>query len=146
MGQAGIPPRRRHLVDLVGMILRQQGDNGAAEKVGKRFTNRFLRRNSELKKRLARPLSSERASATNFSSINHFFDLGADVKSWFKIHSRNIWNADEKGFSLSVEDKEQVISESLNRFPQLVQDGNREWVTIINSASVTASWGDGGHR
>ena len=86
MGWAGMPPRRRHLVDLVGTILRQRGDNGAKERVGKQFTNRFLRRHPELRKRLARPLSSERASATNFSSINNFFDLLADVKSQFKIH------------------------------------------------------------
>ena len=126
-------------MDLVGTILRQRGGDGADERVGKRFTNRFLKRHPELRKRLARPLSSERVSATNFSSINHFFDLLADVKSRFKIQPRNIWNADEKGFSLGVGGKEQVICESLNHFPRLVQDGNREWLTITESASAKGS-------
>ena len=85
-----------------------------------------MNRHPELRKRLARPLSSERASATDSLSINHLFDLLADVKSRFKIHPRNIWNADEKGFSLGMGSKEQVICESLNHFPRLVQDGNRE--------------------
>ena len=35
--------------------------------------------------------------------------------------------------------KEQVICESLNHFPRLVQDGNREWVTIIESVSAKGS-------
>ena len=123
----------------MGKILRQWGDNGATERVGKRFTNRFLRCHPELRKRLARPLSSERASATNFSSINHFLNQLANIKSRSKIHPRNIWNADEKGFSLGVGGKEQVICESLNHFPRLVQDGNREWVTIIESVSAKGS-------
>jgi len=136
MGQAGMPPRRRHLVDLVGTILGDRADHRDGERVGKRFTNRFLKHHPELRKRLARPLSSEWASATDFSSINHFIDLLADVKSRFKIHPQNIWNADEKGFSLGVGSKEEVICESLNHCPCLVQDGNREWVTLIESASA----------
>jgi len=90
MGRAGMPPRQRHLVDLVGTILQHRADHGAEERIGKRFTNRFLNHYPELGKRLARPLSSERVSATDSLSINHFFDLLADVKSRFKIHLRNI--------------------------------------------------------
>jgi len=138
MGWAGMPPRWRHFVDLVGTILqyRALADHGGEERVGKRFTNRFLNGHSELRKRLARPLSTERASATDSLSINHFFALLAGVKSRLKIHPRNIWNADEKGFSLGVGSKEKVICESLNHFPRLVQDGNREWVTLIESPSA----------
>ena len=134
IGWAGMPPRRRYFVDFVGTILVHRADHGGEERVGKRFTNWFLNRHHELRKRLARPLSSERASATDSLSINHLFDLLADVKSRFKIHPWNIWNADEKGFSLGVGGKEQVICESLNHFPRLVQDGTGEWVTLIESA------------
>jgi len=128
MGRAGMPARRRHLVDLVGTILqyRALADHGGEERVGKRFTNQFLNRHPKLRKRLARPLSSEWASATDSLSINHCFALFADVKSRLKIHPRNIWTPDEKGFSLDVGSKEQVICESLNHFPRLVQDRNRE--------------------
>jgi len=51
-GRAGMPPRRRHLVDLVGTILQHRAlaDHGGEERVGKRFTSRFLNRHSELRK------------------------------------------------------------------------------------------------
>jgi len=85
-----MPPRWQHLVDLVGIILGHWTDHGGEESVGKQFINRFLKHHPELRKRVARPLSSQQASATNFSSINYFFDLLAEVKSQFKIYPRNI--------------------------------------------------------
>lgn len=51
----------------------------------------------------------------------------------YDIEQEDVYNMDEKGFALGLLGKHRVIC-SIHHPPMLTQDGNREWVSLIECA------------
>ena len=57
-----------------------------------------------------------------------------DTKAKYGIHNDDIHNFDETGFQIGVASSSKVVTGSERRArPELVQPGDREWVTVIKS-------------
>lgn len=55
----------------------------------------------------------------------------------YKLEAEDIWNFDEKGFILGLAQKVKVICKRDQKGAQLIQDGNHELVTDIETVSAS---------
>ena len=70
--------------------------------------------------------------------INAWFELVRETKAKYSIEDNDIHNFDETGFQMGIIGSMKVVTGSERRNqPQLVQPGNREWVTVIQSICAT---------
>jgi hypothetical protein len=66
--------------------------------------------------------------------IYAWLKLVADTKVKYGVHDDDVHNFDETGFQMGVIGSIKVVTGSERRKrPTLVQPGNREWVTVIQS-------------
>ena len=112
---------------------REHGANNRSPQVGKRFLDRFRKRHAALSSHFTQGINRERALASDSTVLNHFFNCLVEILSWYYILPENIWNMDEKGFLLGVSSREKVLCRSTRKNPRLVQEGGREWVTLVEA-------------
>jgi hypothetical protein len=122
------PPRRSCVEDMANRILSDR--NGG--RVGKNWTTSFVRRQPELKTRFNRKIDYERVLSEDFDVYNAWFQLVRNTIHKYGIIEEDIYNFDETGFIMGQISSEMVITsaERQNR-PRTTQQGNREWVTVI---------------
>jgi hypothetical protein len=66
--------------------------------------------------------------------ISAWFKLIEDTKAKYGVHDDDVHNFDETGFQMGVIGSMKVVTGSERRSrPELVQPGDREWVTVIQS-------------
>ena len=66
--------------------------------------------------------------------ISGWFTLIDKKKAQYSIHDEDVYNFDETGFQMGVIGSMKVVTGlEKRRRPDLIQPGNREWVTIIQS-------------
>jgi hypothetical protein len=66
--------------------------------------------------------------------ISAWFKLVEETKAKFGVHDDDVHNFDETGFQMGVIGSMKVVTGSERRArPDLVQPGDREWVTVIQS-------------
>ena len=129
----GLPPRRRHVLGMVGSILR---DRGSTDRIGKRWLDRFLQRHTELDSKVGKTIDKQRALATNQAGFDKHLNRFQQTKSRYRVEDSDTWNTDEKGFAIGLSLGGTVICRSSRRNPHLIQDGNRSWVTVVESISA----------
>ncbi|KAF1929313.1 uncharacterized protein M421DRAFT_136157, partial [Didymella exigua CBS 183.55] len=110
--------------------------------VGKTWVTRFVQRHHKaLTPQWTSAMASERHAADSYSKYSLYFDMLELKISEKGIEPEHTYNMDEKGFMIGKIGKQKQVfsrtSYSNKRFRQALEDGNREWVTLI--ACVGAS-------
>ena len=104
------------------------------ELVGKNWATRFVTRSDELKMAFNRAKDRQRILQEDPEVINAWFKLVEGTKAKYGIHDDDVHNFDETGFQMGVIGSMKVVTGSERRTrPELVQPGDREWVTVIQS-------------
>lgn len=126
------PPRISCVEDMANRILADR--NGGH--VGKNWTSNFVRRQPELSTRFNRRIDYQRVQSEDPDVYNAWFRLVRNTIDKYGIVDEDIYNFDETGFTMGQISSEMVVtsSERRNR-PRTIQQGNREWVTVIQGVS-----------
>ena len=135
MDDQGTPPRRRHVRDMVEFLI-NQGNLSDSAALGKHWTDRFLKRHPDIAHKVARPINKDRALAQEPARLESFFNRLSEVRSRFKIIDEDIWNSDEKGFAIGQAIGGKVFCRAGKRNARLIQNGGREWVTLLDTISA----------
>ncbi len=102
--------------------------------VGKNWPGRFVSRTEELKMAFNRAKDRQRILQEDPEVINAWFKLVRDTKTKYGVYDDDIHNFDETGFQMGIICSMKVVTGSERRTrPNLVQPGDREWVTVIQS-------------
>jgi hypothetical protein len=104
--------------------------------VGKCWVQNFINRHPELKSKYNRKYDYQRAKCEDPEVIRQWFRRVEGTIAEYGIAKEDIYNFDETGFQMGVIATAKVItgSERAGR-PVVTQPGNREWVTIIETAN-----------
>jgi hypothetical protein len=104
------------------------------EPVGKCWAERFVTRSAELKMAFNRAKNRQRILREDPDIIGAWFKLVEDTKAKYSVHDDDVHNFDESSFQMGVIGTMKVVTGSERRArPDLIQPGNREWVTLIQS-------------
>ena len=76
----------------------------------------------------------QRASANAPGSIKDYFRELRDVIR-YKIREENMWNMDEKGFTLGTANRAKTIARAGRHPPQAIHDGTHELITVNESVN-----------
>jgi hypothetical protein len=102
--------------------------------VGTNWPNRFVKRSDLLRMRWTRSYHNQRKKQEDPEAIGAWFRLVANTKAKYGIQDNDMYNFDESGFMMGVIGSQLVVTATERREkPKLVQPGNREWVTVIQS-------------
>jgi DDE superfamily endonuclease/Tc5 transposase DNA-binding domain len=126
------PPRKSCVEDMANRILTDRN----ARRVGKNWTSNFVRRQPDLRTRFNRAIDYQRVLSEDPDAYNAWFRLVRNTIDKYGIQEEDIYNFDETGFVMGQISSEMVVtsSERQNR-PRTTQQGNREWVTVIQGVS-----------
>ena len=128
----GFPTRRRHVYQMVQSLLR---DRNCSDQVGEHWLNRFLGRHPDLDSKVGRCLDKERALATDLDSFKKHLDRFYHIRCRFHVRDEDTWNTDEKGFAIGLGGAGTLIGRASRRNPSLIQDGGRDWITVVEAIS-----------
>jgi hypothetical protein len=111
-------------------ILNIQG----AKPVGKHWAERFVTRTDKLKMAFNQAKDQQRILQEDPVTIGAWFKLVEDTKAKYGVHNNDVHNFDKTGFQMGVIGSMKVATGAERRTrPELVQPGDREWVTVIQS-------------
>ncbi|KAL5375218.1 hypothetical protein PMIN02_013148 [Paraphaeosphaeria minitans] len=126
----GFAPRLCEVADMADKLLAARG----GKPVGKNWPERFVTRSTELKMAFSRAKDRQRILQEDPELIGTWFKLFTDTIVKYGVRNEDIHNFDETGFQMGVIGSMKVVTGSERRFrPTLVQPGDREWVTVIQS-------------
>jgi len=126
----GFAPLKAEVRDIANKILAERG----AEPVGKCWVDRFVAREGRLKMAFNRAKDIQRIKQEDPEIIGAWFKLVEDTIAKYGIHDNDVHNFDETGFQMGVIGSMKVVTGSEKRArPDLIQPGDREWVTVIQS-------------
>ncbi len=121
----GFAPRLCEVADMAEKVLGVRG----GELVGKHWAERFVTRLNKLKMVFNRVRDCQRILQEDPE-----FKLVEDTKAKYGVHHDDIHNFDKSSFQMGVIGSRKVVIGSERRTrPNLIQPGDREWVTIIQS-------------
>jgi hypothetical protein len=126
--ELGLPP--------TPSMLRNFAYDIAQKEPGKNWSHRFCQRWSDtLQSRYLKPIDNSRKKAESFEAFEYWFSLIASKIEQYGIEAQNIYNMDEKGFLIgSLTKAKRIFTKQWfenQRIIGNVQDGSREWITII---------------
>jgi hypothetical protein len=124
----GFPPRLAAVADMANSLRaeRQLGH------VGINWPNTFVKRRPELTTKFNRKYDYKRALCEDSEIIQGWFRLVANIKAKYGILDEDTFNFDESGFMMGQISTGLVVTASERRGrPKAVQQGNREWTTVI---------------
>ena len=102
--------------------------------VGKRWAERLVTRSDELKMAFNRAKDRQRILQEDPEVIGAWFKLVSETRAKYGIHEDDVHNFDETGFQMGVIGSMKVVTGSERRSrPELIQPGDREWVTVVQS-------------
>ena len=104
------------------------------EPVGKHWVEKFVTRSDKLKMAFNRAKDRQRILQEDPEIIGAWFKLVEDTKAKYGVHDDDVHNFDKTGFQMGVIGSTKVVTVTERRArPELVQPGDREWVTVIQS-------------
>ena len=128
LNQQGSSPTLRWVKDMANQ-LRAARD---ADPVGLRWASNFVKREPGLQSRITRQRDRQRVLCSDLGIIGPWFDLVQNVKAKYGILDEDTYNFDETGFTMGIGNRVKVVTASERRTePVGVQQGDREWVTLI---------------
>ncbi|KAH5617394.1 hypothetical protein HBI81_261120 [Parastagonospora nodorum] len=126
----GFAPRLCEVADMADKLLGVRG----SKPVGKHWAERFVTRSSELKMAFNRAKDRQRILQEDPEIIGAWFKLVEETIAKYGIHQDDVHNFDETGFQMGIIGSMKVVTGAERRArPELVQPGDREWVTVIQS-------------
>jgi hypothetical protein len=136
----GYPVGRQSVGDMASYLLSHRDMKLTTECVGINWVDRFLARHPEVKKRISRPISAQRAKCEDPKILREWFNCMKQAIMDHGILDEDIYNFDETGFAMGLCAKEKVITGAeTNGRPFLIMPGQREWVTPIETVNA-AGW------
>lgn len=136
----GMPPRPAAVQDMANILLSERSPAGTQLHVGKNWVSTFINRHEELKTRYSRRYNYQRAKCEDQKVISEWFNRVQSTIQQYGILEDDIYNFDETGFAMGLIATAKVVTgaETSDR-PPLLQPGNKEWVTVIESVN-SAGW------
>jgi DDE superfamily endonuclease len=126
----GFAPRLCEVADMADKLLGVRSGG----LVGKHWAERFITRSNELKMAFNRAKDLQRILQENPEIISAWFKLVEDTKAKYGVLDDDVHNFDETGFQMGVIGSMKVVTGAERRTrPELIQPGDREWVTVIQS-------------
>ncbi len=133
MSEWGWPPRVSRVRYMACEMLVAKNDY---RKLGINWVHRFVRRHSELRSCFSQPLDKERAATHDPQRLLRWFELVKSILQQYDIRKEDTYNMDEKGLALGRAGKARVVCPKSDFQVYKTQDGNREWVSLIECISV----------
>ncbi|BCS23639.1 uncharacterized protein APUU_40083S [Aspergillus puulaauensis] len=135
----GAAPRPSQVTEMANLILQADNPPGYTP-LSKNWTTTFTRRRPEVKSRFARRYNYQRAKCEDPRVIRAWFEQLQRVRIEYGIQDEDIFNFDETGFTMGILATSKVVTRAnIPGKPHLIQPGNREWVTTIESIN-TIGW------
>ena len=108
------------------------------------WSQKFLKRHSQIKTVYVSLLDKERAMTQNHNILADWFNLFQSLKEEHEIKIENIYNMNEKKFMQRVIAKLQIMIFKYEKKTHMTQCDNRKWVSLIEYISmnerVLKSW------
>jgi hypothetical protein len=124
----GFPPRLAAVKDMADSLLAERH----RDPVGQNWAATFVKRRPELKVKFNRKYDYKRALCEDPEIIQGWFRLVENMKAKYGILDDDTYNFDEVGFMMGMISTGAVVTSSeRRRRPKSVQQGNREWTTVI---------------
>ena len=128
LDQQGLAPTLRCVEDMANQLRAARN----ADPVGPRWASNFVKREPGLQSRLTRQRDRQRVLCSDPGVIGPWFDLIQNVKAKYGIQDEDTYNFDETGFTMGIGNRVKVVTASERRTQPIgVQQGDREWVTLI---------------
>jgi hypothetical protein len=107
------------------------------EPVGQRWPHHFVKRQPELTVKFNRKYDYKRALCEDPEIIQGWFRLAENTKAKHGILDEDTYNFNESGFMMGMISTGAVVTGSERRGrPKSVQQGNREWTTVIQGINA----------
>jgi DDE superfamily endonuclease len=138
--QMGLPLALKHIRQfaLEIRIRKCPQSEGSKPSLGDNWHRKLLKGHPEIKRVTVRGLDRTRASATlNIETLTEYFELYNSLQQKYDISPQDIYNMDEKGFCMGAIQRSNVVIPVGERAAFLRQDGNREWVSVIETISAS---------
>jgi hypothetical protein len=133
MDTRGLPVRINSIARMANLLLEKRSQSSYIP-IGKNWPLRFIQRHESLRTKWSRKYDYQRAKCEDPSIIRNWFRLVHNMIAKYGVLSEDIYNFDETGFQMGVIATAKVVTGSeRNGRPMLLQPGNREWVTAIES-------------
>ncbi|KAI1517386.1 transposase [Pyrenophora tritici-repentis] len=130
----GFPPRLAAVQDMANSLLAERH----RDPVGQNWAATFVKRRPELKVKFNRKYDYKRALCEDPEVIQGWFRLVENTKAKYGILDEDTHNFDESGFMMGMISTGAVVTGSERRGrPKSVQQGNREWATVIQGINAT---------
>ena len=111
-------------------------NKGDYRELGPNWVSRFLSRHSKLRSRFSQPLDRDRAETHDPKKLMRWFQLVESTIQKYSIQQKDVYNMDEKGFAIGAAERSRVVCHKSNLQIYKTQDGNREWVSLIECISA----------
>ena len=123
---------------MANLLLAKRDASKPSSTVGINWVNKFVRRHDTLKTRFSRKYDYQRALCEDPKKIQEWFKLVRETIQEWGIVDEDIYNFDETGFAMGTIATAKVITQAeRSSRPNLIQPGNREWVTAIETISAS---------
>ncbi|KAH5822262.1 hypothetical protein HBI94_090420 [Parastagonospora nodorum] len=130
----GFPPRLAAVADIANSLRAERG----LGQVGSNWPSTFVKRRPELQTKFNRKYDYKRALCEDPEVIRDWFRLVENMKAKHGILDDDMYNFDESGFMMGQISTGAVVTASERRGrPKTVQQGNREWTTVIQGVNAT---------
>ncbi|KAK1915855.1 hypothetical protein P3342_003670 [Pyrenophora teres f. teres] len=126
--RSGLPPTRQMIKNFASAVAKWD--------VGEGWVTRFLhRQHDHLTPKWTRGIDRARHVADSKERYEQYFELLHSKMQQYEVAAENVYNMDEKGFMMGIIARSKrvftrAIWEQKER-TAAIQDGNREWVTIL---------------
>ena len=132
----GLPPNKHMIQNFAQEICHKE--------IGNEWVLRFLRRHqTELVSKWTMGLDHNRSRADSAFKYSLYFELLRKKIEQYEVEPQHIYNMDEKGFLIGILSRMKRVF-SRRRYEegsikQIIQDGNREWITTIATICADGS-------
>jgi len=137
----GWSPRVKQVRSIAKELLIKKNDDKSVEV---NWSQKFLKRHSQIKTVYISSLDKERAMTQNHDILADWFNLFQSLKEEHEIEIENIYNMNEKRFMQRVIAKLQVMIFKYEKKTHMIQCDNQKWVSLIECISmnerVLKSW------
>jgi hypothetical protein len=141
LSERGIAPTRSMIKKIASEVSKWEASEAWVE--------RSLRRNRDLlTSRYTTGIDRDRFKADTEHSYRTYLDLLHSKMRQYDVDVKNVYNMDEKGFLIGKTSRSKLVfSKQLwqqKKVTAALQDGNREWITILGCVCADGSWLDPG--
>jgi hypothetical protein len=133
MDSRGAAPRPTMVREMANLLLAQRG-SVPSQPIGQKWVYNFVKRHDEIKTAFSRRYDYQRAKTEDPKVLREWFE---SVKATIQQHGilpDDIYNFDETGFAMGLIATAKVVTRAdYYGRRSVLQPGNREWVTAIES-------------